>query len=483
MRNEQRYKLGATKIEELQRAAAPTVETHYRDRECPAFYVRHMPTGALTYCVRVGRSAKSLGPVSAWIDNERAADDPKRRHGSAVAREHAQALLTAHRKGEPVIVKRRSTATAPTVDGLTLLDVLGTRAATNDGVEVVGRYPRPKRTQVACAFDSFVHFVGKTKSFKTIDSSDVKRWTTALSAQKMTRSGALMERDSVKRYMSDVRGAFAWAVEEKLIERNPFVGFKLPKRANEKRADKSKDTRWLTADEERALRAALASRDVMMRASSVRTPKMRRDGCRYIDHVTVLVLLALATGGRRGALFNLRWKHIERLTATSTRVVFEGKYQKAGQTYHVPLHSEAVAMLNDWRPTGAGPNDLVFPGLRGRVLRNIDKAWSSVRKAAGLVGFRFHDLRHTFASKLVQRGYDLLEVSKLMGHADIRMTQRYANLDPRKFASTVESLLTPIDLDEQAIPPHVAALVDRLVAARINKSGVESLLANFGPQL
>ncbi len=64
----------------------------------------------------------------------------------------------------------------------------------------------------------------------------------------------------------------------------------------------------------------------------------------------------------------------------------------------------------------------VFPGEEDARLRNMNKAWATVCSLAKLDNFRFHDLRHSFASKLVQKGVDLNTVRELMGHADIAMT-------------------------------------------------------------
>jgi integrase len=73
------------------------------------------------------------------------------------------------------------------------------------------------------------------------------------------------------------------------------------------------------------------------------------------------------------------------------------------------------------------------------VLR-VDKSWQAVLKAAKIERFRWHDLRHHFASRLVQRGVDLNTVRELLGHVDISMTLRYSHLAPEQKAAAVAKL-------------------------------------------
>ena len=232
-----------------------------------------------------------------------------------------------------------------------------------------------------------------------------------------------------------------------MIATNPAKGVVVEKTETE---DRAKTPRFLNDAEEARLDAALAARDLSLRAAGFNEATVRRDGCVYVDFLTPLVTLAKETGGRRGALFNLRWHHLENLPVN--RVKFEGCYQKAGQTYYVPLSKKARAVLAAWKPVDAAPSDLVFPSLASDVRTHTPKSWYRILKAAEIVGFRWHDLRHTFASKLVQRGVALFQVSKWMGHASIRMTEKYAHLDPRQNADALELLAVPLLPSPAAAP-------------------------------
>ena len=107
-----------------------------------------------------------------------------------------------------------------------------------------------------------------------------------------------------------------------------------------------------------------------------------------------------------------------------------------------PSNEEAHDVLAGWQDqAGKITNDaFVFPGLEGEKLTDIHKSWGTVVKRAEIINFRFHDLRHHFASRLVQSGVDLNIVRGLLGHADIAMVLRYAHLSPGSLVTAVEKV-------------------------------------------
>lgn len=83
----------------------------------------------------------------------------------------------------------------------------------------------------------------------------------------------------------------------------------------------------------------------------------------------------------------------------------------------------------------------MFPNpVTNKRFDNVKKAWTAILKEADIHGFRWHDMRHTFASNLVMAGVDLRTVQELLGHSDPKMTTRYAHLAPEHKANAVAVL-------------------------------------------
>ena len=244
---------------------------------------------------------------------------------------------------------------------------------------------------------------------------------------------------TVNRDLDRIRGALSRAVDWGFLSANPIKTVKRGK------ADNSR-VRYLADDENRRLRKALQDREDARRAhrDSGNTwckerggdgrPMWPADG--FTDHLMPMVLLAMNTGMRRGELLGLRWQDVNlpmcMLTVTAGNA-------KSKQARHLPLNAEAQDVLTRWRRQTGG-NGLVFSGADGERMGHIKTSWEGVLEAAKLSDFRFHDLRHDFASKLVMAGVDLNTVRELLGHADLKMTLRYAHLAPQKLAAAVAML-------------------------------------------
>lgn len=247
---------------------------------------------------------------------------------------------------------------------------------------------------------------------------------------------------TVNRDLDRIRSVLSRACDWGFLQAHPLKPVKRLKGAESHRV------RYLSADEEKRLRGALAAREAERRASRERHnawhaergseghPQWPEDG--FSDHLTPIVLLALNTGLRRGELLALAWRDVDLEPRRAVLTVTAGN-AKSRKARHVPLNAEALGVLARWRRQN--PNaELVFPGPNGGRMGGIQTAWESLVAAAELVDFRFHDLRHTFASRLVMAGVDLNTVRELLGHADISMTMRYAHLAPERLAAAVAVL-------------------------------------------
>lgn len=137
----------------------------------------------------------------------------------------------------------------------------------------------------------------------------------------------------------------------------------------------------------------------------------------YVDDLKPVVLLALNTGIRQGELLTLSW---DALNLDKAILTIHDVNAKSGRTRHIPLNSEALDMLRLWRQQT--PGELVFPGRTGTLMSQVKTAWRKLLIEAKIENFRWHDMRHHFASRLVMVGVDLNTVRALLGHSDLKMT-------------------------------------------------------------
>jgi integrase len=242
---------------------------------------------------------------------------------------------------------------------------------------------------------------------------------------------------TTNRYLGALRGLFSRAVEWEVIGVNPLKPVK-------KLEEDDGIVRFLSDDEESSLRLALVRLPTAPRPP-VGRPRIRpiaNISCidatatpmAGIEYLTPAVLVSLNTGLRRGELLKLEWTDIDLDRAILT---VRGKTAKSKKMRHIPLNREALATLKAWK-LKAHPV-FVFTDALGKPLRAIFH-WEALRRLAGLKVFRWHDLRHSFAPRLVMKGVDLNTVRELLGHKDLKMTLRYAHLSPGHKAAAVSVL-------------------------------------------
>lgn len=245
---------------------------------------------------------------------------------------------------------------------------------------------------------------------------------------------------TANRKMGSISGVLSRAVEWEYIDTHPLAKLKQLK------VDSKGKVRYLDQDETKRLRGALDARQEEARAERETANKWRADRGKelmpslltlpFTDHLKPMVLVSLNTGMRRGELFDLKWSAVNFQTKTITAA---GATTKTNDTRHIPMNKETFSVLEDWKKQ-AGKSRYVFPSETGGRLEDVKSAWLKLLERAKIEGFRWHDMRHDFASRLVMAGVPLNTVRDLLGHADIKMTLRYAHLAPGTKAAAVELL-------------------------------------------
>jgi integrase len=249
---------------------------------------------------------------------------------------------------------------------------------------------------------------------REVDGQAVSRWYQGLMERHGLSAGTAVRHFNVVHHMME-KAATIWS-RETGIDRNPADEVEV-RRPNDQRE------RYLAAEEIASLKASLDG-------------KMYRQGSGAINQtfyrLRLLVLIALTTGMRIAEIFALKWSDVlyrEGLMAVRSML-------KGGKIRYVPMTPELATEIQRF-PAVIG-EDRIFPPKRGAKgeRQRVEGSFETVLDLAGIRDFRFHDLRHTFASWFMMNGGDLYELAKILGHANIKMTERYAKLTKKHIAKT-----------------------------------------------
>ena len=154
--------------------------------------------------------------------------------------------------------------------------------------------------------------------------------------------------------------------------------------------------------------------------------------------------LLILTGARKSEIRKARWEHVHLEQRLLTVPI-----SKSGKARHIPLSDEAVEIFRSIPQVPGCP--WVFPGhAPGKPLSDIYLFWNKLRRKLGLNNIRVHDLRHTFASLLVNAGHSLYEVQNLLGHSDPRTTMRYAHLGQSSLLAATQTVSTRLARERHA---------------------------------
>lgn len=211
---------------------------------------------------------------------------------------------------------------------------------------------------------------------------------------------------SVNLHLALLRHVFTKAIEWGKAEKNPARTVKFFKANNAR-------IRYLTDEEESQFQTVFPS-----------------------EHWSK-VEVAMNTGMRRGEQLTLQWSHVNFHTG-----MLNIPRSKHGEARHIPMNDRVVEILRSL--PSRMKSAYVFPSKTGESPLNannfMNRVWKPALKKAGLVNLHWHDLRHTFASRLVTAGVDLRIVQELMGHKTITMTLRYSHLSPTHQREAVQRL-------------------------------------------
>ncbi len=167
--------------------------------------------------------------------------------------------------------------------------------------------------------------------------------------------------------------------------------------------------RWITPDEARKLLDALP------------------------DHLAFAMRFSLATGLRQGNMKNLKWSQVDLERSVCW---IHPDQAKARRAVHVPLNAEAMKVLNTLKGVDS---EYVFTYRGKPVIQLTTKAWYKALEKAGIKEFRWHDLRHTWASWHVQNGTPLNVLQELGGWESVEMVRRYAHFGNTHLASYADN--------------------------------------------
>jgi integrase len=189
-----------------------------------------------------------------------------------------------------------------------------------------------------------------------------------------------------------------------------------------KRSDDSRE-RFLSKEELKKLKVALDERVFRKGTRDLNQTNLR---------IRLIVLIAVSTGMRSSEVHRLHWLDVmygEKLIAVRAKL-------KKGKQRYVPMTSELAEEIRRY-PAVIG-EDRIFPAIRGGKSgrQRLEGSFDDLLGRAQIRDFWFHDLRHTFASWYMMNGGDLYALSKLLGHSNIKMTERYAKLGREHITKT-----------------------------------------------
>lgn len=229
---------------------------------------------------------------------------------------------------------------------------------------------------------------------------------------------------TVNRELSVLSKIFSLAFDAELIDVNPC------RRVRKFRTD-NRRTRYLTHEEETRLFEQLKGQ----------------------DWLKAIVTTAIHTGMRQGEIFDLKWFDVD-----FPRKAIHVRVSKNGRDRFIPMNQTVRSLLEAL----ARMSEYVFPSPKTKKrLVDIKSSFDKAKRDAGISDFRFHDLRHTAATRMADAGADAFTLASIFGWSDIRMALRYTHATDEAKRRAVENLVTPNRVSDESVTKEkgkVAAL-------------------------
>ena len=391
-----------------------------RDQQIRGFMIRVYPTGKMTYKCEYGRGKRiTIGDVQVLT--------------VAQARERAKQVLGDAARGlDPKAAKEARKYGNKAVTFKTFFE---------NEYKPWLKVNKPETWEVTCKRleNRFMKTIGHLP-LSEITPHVIEKWR----VQRLTKEG--VQPLTANKEIVMLKAVLSRAKKWQFVKEHPLADFEMGSLGDNNRV------RFLNEKEYTRLMRALELEEERLRAERNRGnqwraerklplyPDLRQQA--FAHSLTPKVLLSLGSGIRQCELRRMRrHRHID---VERQGLFLTPDITKAKKPRYIPLDDKTWKVLVDWLEQTKeqyAEDSLVFPGKDGNTeFNNMRKAWVSLLKVAKISNFTWHDMRHDYASQLVMSGVDLNTVRELLGHADLKMTLRYAHLAPEHKQKAVKSL-------------------------------------------
>lgn len=185
------------------------------------------------------------------------------------------------------------------------------------------------------------------------------------------------------------------------------------------------------------------------------------------EHLRTIATIALNTGMRLGEILNLQWRQVD-IDKRKIRV----EKTKSRRIRIIDINSTLLKDFLMLKEKSSHSPYLFFNPKTKKPLKSVKTAFKAACRRACISDLRFHDLRHTFATRLVERGVDLITIKELLGHSSVTITERYTHSFKEQKRKAVE-LLVEKEQKEDRNPDNLLLICDmkksKQVASRLNR--------------